>query len=78
MPSVTAGVVALLVVTIVVAFAAGGPFENIRPLGQFLEKSLGRPFIIENRPGAGGLIHDVMVLPDASTFGGSSITLAAA
>jgi tripartite-type tricarboxylate transporter receptor subunit TctC len=58
-------------VTIVVAFAAGGPFENIRPLGVFLEKSLGRPFIIENRPGAGGLIgaeYVARAAPDGYTL----------
>jgi tripartite-type tricarboxylate transporter receptor subunit TctC len=58
-------------VTIVVAFAAGGPFENIRPLAQFMEKSWGRPVLIENRPGAGGIVgseHVIKSPPDGHTL----------
>lgn len=44
-------------VTIVVAFTPGGPSDVLsRILGKKLEQILGQPFVIENRPGAGGNI----------------------
>ena len=44
-------------VTIVVAFTPGGPSDVLaRVLGRQLEQILGQPFIVENRPGAGGNI----------------------
>jgi tripartite-type tricarboxylate transporter receptor subunit TctC len=44
-------------VTFVVPFAAGGGTEFVaRLLGQRLEQRLGKPFVIENRPGGGGTI----------------------
>lgn len=43
-------------VTFVVPFAPGGGTELLaRLLGQRLEQRLGRPFVIENRPGGGGV-----------------------
>jgi tripartite-type tricarboxylate transporter receptor subunit TctC len=42
-------------VTLVVAFTPGGPSDVLaRILGRKLEQILGQPFVIENRPGAGG------------------------
>jgi tripartite-type tricarboxylate transporter receptor subunit TctC len=42
-------------VTLVVAFTPGGPSDVLaRILGKKLEQILGQPFVIENRPGAGG------------------------
>jgi tripartite-type tricarboxylate transporter receptor subunit TctC len=42
-------------VTLVVAFPPGGPSDVLsRIVGKKLEQLLGQPFIIENRPGAGG------------------------
>ncbi|HEU5276173.1 MAG TPA: tripartite tricarboxylate transporter substrate binding protein, partial [Xanthobacteraceae bacterium] len=39
-------------VTLVVAFTPGGPSDVLsRIVGQQLEKVLGQPFVIENRPG---------------------------
>jgi tripartite-type tricarboxylate transporter receptor subunit TctC len=43
-------------VTLVVPFAPGGGTELLaRTLGQRLEQRLDKPFVIENRPGAGGV-----------------------
>ena len=42
-------------VTLVVAFPPGGPSDVLaRIIGKKLEQILGQPFVIENRPGAGG------------------------
>src|SRR6201991_3535039 len=42
-------------VTLAVAFTPGGPSDVLsRIVGKKLEQLLGQPFIIENRPGAGG------------------------
>ena len=44
-------------VTLVVAFTPGGPSDVLaRILGKKLEQILGQPFVIDNRPGAGGNI----------------------
>jgi tripartite-type tricarboxylate transporter receptor subunit TctC len=42
-------------VTLVVAFPPGGPSDVLaRIVGKKMEELLGKPFVIENRPGAGG------------------------
>jgi tripartite-type tricarboxylate transporter receptor subunit TctC len=44
-------------VTVVVAFTPGGPSDVLaRIVGKKMEQLLGAPFVIENRPGAGGNI----------------------
>ena len=44
-------------VTLIVAFTPGGPSDVLaRILGKKMEQLLGAPFVVENRPGAGGNI----------------------
>jgi tripartite-type tricarboxylate transporter receptor subunit TctC len=44
-------------VTLIVAFTPGGPSDLLaRIVGKKLEQLLGQPFVVENRPGAGGNI----------------------
>ena len=59
-------------VSFIVPFAAGGGTEFLaRLLGQRLEQRLGKPFVIENRPGGGGVMGAVSVAraaPDGHTI----------
>ncbi len=53
-------------VKIIVPFAAGGPADvYARFLGQRLQETLGQPFAIEDRPGAGSLIGTEAVAKSA-------------
>jgi tripartite-type tricarboxylate transporter receptor subunit TctC len=60
-------------VRIIVGFAAGGGADiAARLMGQWLSERLGQPFIIENRPGAGGNVATEAVVrapPDGYTLG---------
>src|SRR5207302_11068498 len=59
-------------VNLVVAFTPGGPSDVLaRILGKKLETMLGQPFVIENRPGAGGNVAAEQVAraaPDGYTL----------
>jgi tripartite-type tricarboxylate transporter receptor subunit TctC len=59
-------------VRIIVGFAAGGPNDILaRLIGQWLSQRLGRPFVVENRPGAGSNIATEAVVrapPDGHTL----------
>jgi tripartite-type tricarboxylate transporter receptor subunit TctC len=56
----------------IVGFPAGGPNDIVgRPIGRWLSERLGQQFIIENRPGAGGIIAAEAVMnavPDGYTL----------
>lgn len=43
-------------ITVIVPYAPGSTDQTVRTLGQHLEKILGKPVIVETRPGAGGTI----------------------
>jgi tripartite-type tricarboxylate transporter receptor subunit TctC len=68
-------------VTFVVPFAPGGVTSLFaRILGQKLEQRLGKPFIVENRPGGGGVTAAVAVAqaaPDGHTLIMASSTMLA-
>jgi tripartite-type tricarboxylate transporter receptor subunit TctC len=59
-------------VRIVVTFPAGSTSDTLaRPMGQWLQDRLGQPFVIENRPGAGGTTGTEAVVrasPDGYTL----------
>jgi tripartite-type tricarboxylate transporter receptor subunit TctC len=59
-------------VTVLVPYPAGGAVDIVaRTLGQELEKNWGKPVVIENRPGAGGVIASqalVKSAPDGHTL----------
>lgn len=53
-------------VKIIVPYSAGGPADiYARFLGDRMEKSFGRPFVIEDRPGAGAIIGTEAVVKSA-------------
>ena len=59
-------------VKIIVPFGAGGPADvAARLIGNVLQESMGQPFVIENRTGAGGVIGTLEVVkspPDGYTL----------
>src|SRR5262245_49983161 len=59
-------------VRLIVAVAPGGPTDMLaRLMGQWLSERFGQPFVIENRPGAGGNIGTeaaVKAAPDGYTL----------
>jgi tripartite-type tricarboxylate transporter receptor subunit TctC len=58
---------------IIVAFGAGGGADIIgRILADAMQERLGMPVIVENKPGAGGILGNELVanaVPDGTTFG---------
>jgi tripartite-type tricarboxylate transporter receptor subunit TctC len=67
-------------VRLVIPFGAGGPIDAVgRLLAEHLRERLGQPFLIDNRPGAGGSIGMRTVItapPDGSAFLLTSASLA--
>ncbi|MES2192876.1 MAG: tripartite tricarboxylate transporter substrate binding protein [Pseudomonadota bacterium] len=59
-------------VKIIVPFGPGGPADvTARQIGGILQETLGQPFVVENRTGAGGMIGTVEVVkspPDGYTL----------
>ena len=59
-------------VTIIVPFAAGGGSDvSARIVGDYMSRTLGQPFIIENVPGAGGTTGSLRAMrarPDGYTI----------
>src|SRR5436190_11753121 len=50
-------------VTIIVPFAAGGGTDvSARIVGDYMSRTLGQPFIIENVPGAGGVTGSIRAM----------------
>jgi tripartite-type tricarboxylate transporter receptor subunit TctC len=66
-------------VRIIIPFGAGGPIDTMgRVLAEPLRERLGQPFVIDNRPGAGGSIGLRAVVqspPDGSLFALTSSSL---
>ncbi|ETF02724.1 hypothetical protein W822_07710 [Advenella kashmirensis W13003] len=60
-------------ITLIVPYTAGGPVDTIaRVLSPALEKQLGQTVVVENKPGASGLIginSTLKAKPDGYTFG---------
>ena len=60
-------------VRVIVPFGAGGAGDTLaRIIGQHLSELLGQPFIVEDRPGAGGIVgaqQIVAAAPDGYTIG---------
>ncbi|MGQ0522564.1 MAG: Bug family tripartite tricarboxylate transporter substrate binding protein [Betaproteobacteria bacterium] len=53
-------------IRVIVPFGAGGPADiYARYLGQQIQGSLGQPFVVENRPGAGSIIGTDLVAKSA-------------
>lgn len=64
-------------IRLVLQFAAGGGSDAVaRPLGQEMEKLLGQPIVIENKPGANGVIANQQVA--SASADGHTLLLAAA
>ena len=66
-------------ITLIVQFAPGGPTDLIaRTVGQWMSDSLGKPVVIENRPGGGSSIGTAGVAkaaPDGYTLGSVDMSL---
>ena len=65
-------------VRIIVPFGAGGAGDTLaRIVAQHLSESLGQPFVVEDRPGAGGILGTQQIVaapPDGYTIGISNLS----
>jgi tripartite-type tricarboxylate transporter receptor subunit TctC len=64
-------------VRIIVGFAAGGPDTTARIIAQQLANQMGQPFVVDNRPGANGIIGTEMVAKGTADGGAGSACLGA-
>ena len=64
-------------IRVFVPFATGNPLDNmLRVVSEGLQRSLGQPLVVDNRPGAGGIVAAQALL--ASPAEGYSLLLATA
>ena len=59
-------------ITMIVPFAVGGPVDNVgRAFAEAMRRNLGQAIVIDNRPGAGGIVGSKLVAsakPDGYTL----------